>query len=121
MLSETEQAKFTALWTEVQPSVSHYILSVVREPAAAKDLVQSTALVLLKKIPDYQEDRPFLSWALGIAKFEILGHRRDEARSLVRFDSALLDRYTETWAEACPNYSHEIFFRILSPCSQRPL
>ncbi|MDF1753389.1 MAG: sigma-70 family RNA polymerase sigma factor [Verrucomicrobiales bacterium] len=102
MLSEEDQQTFTRLWTEAQPSVSHYLMSLVRDSATAKDLLQNTALVLLRKFSEYDRDKPFLPWALGVAKFELLGHRRDQARSRVMFDSEMLDRYTEKWSELAP-------------------
>lgn len=107
MLSEEDQETFTRLWTEAQPTVSHYLMSLVRDSATVKDLLQNTALVLLRKFSDYDRDKPFLPWAMGVAKFELLGHRRDAARSRVMFDSDLLDRYTERWSELAPRHSDE--------------
>lgn len=107
MLSKEDQETFTRLWTEAQPTVSHYFISLVREPATSKDLLQKTALVLLRKFSEYDRDQPFLPWAMGVAKFELLGHRRDEARNRVMFDSDLLDRYTERWSELAPRHSDE--------------
>ncbi|MCB1123497.1 MAG: hypothetical protein KJT03_18230, partial [Verrucomicrobiae bacterium] len=107
MLNESDQEKFTLLWTEAQPSVSHFILSVIKDASVAKDLLQATALVLLRKFEEYEASRPFLPWALGVAKFQILSHRRDAARGRITFDSELLDQYTETWAELSPKFSRE--------------
>jgi RNA polymerase sigma-70 factor (ECF subfamily) len=107
MLNEQDQEQFTRLWTDAQSSVLQYIHSVVRDATAAKDLLQSTALVLLRKFDDYDREKPFLPWALGVAKFQILAHRRDHARSRITFDSDLLDRYTDTWAEVAPGLSDE--------------
>lgn len=107
MLDNEQQEAFTRLWTETQPTVSRYVCSVVRDDSTTKDIVQSAALVMLRKFPDYDAGKPFLPWALGVAKFQILGHQRDQARSLVRFDSDLLDDYTRTWAEVTPAISDE--------------
>ncbi len=107
MFSEEDQETFTRLWTAAQPTVSHYLLSLVRDSTTVKDLLQSTALVLLRKFDDYDRAQPFLPWAMGVAKFELLGHRRDEARSRVMFDSDLLDAYTEKWSELAPQHSDE--------------
>lgn len=62
MLNESQQA-------EAQPSVSRYILSVVRDLAATKDIVQSTALALLKKFPHHH---PMIGAARGIVISRIL-------------------------------------------------
>ena len=42
----------------------------------------ATAVVLLEKWEDYDPERPFGRWALGIAKLEVLQWRRQQARSL---------------------------------------
>ncbi|MEM7600349.1 MAG: sigma-70 family RNA polymerase sigma factor [Verrucomicrobiota bacterium] len=107
MSSTDPHERFTQLWTEAQPSVSHYIHSLVRDPAAAKDVLQATALVLLRKFGEFDLSRDFLPWALGVAKFEVLAHRRDHAREVVSFDSDLLDQLTTSWAEVATEISDE--------------
>lgn len=107
MSDQDSQEQFTRLWTDAQPTVSHYVHSMVRDSAAAKDVVQSTAIVLLRKFADYDPDREFLPWALGVAKFEVLSHRRDHARNVVQFDSELMDQLTDQWAEVAGEMSDE--------------
>ena len=107
MLNEDQQRRFTSLWTEVQPAVSQFVASLIRDHWAARDIVQNTSLALLNKFSDYDEARPFLPWALGIAKFEILGYRRDVARSRIVSDTELLERYAQTWAELAPRLHRE--------------
>lgn len=107
MLSNEQQEAFTRYWTEAQPAVSHYIASLVSDAWAARDILQNTSLVLLRKFGEYDSSRPFLAWALGIAKFEVLGYRRDAARSRLVFDSELLESYTQTWAELAPGLGDE--------------
>ena len=107
MTAKDDHERFTELWTEVQPVVSHFIRSLLRDSAAAKDVLQSTALVLLRKFANFDPNRRFLPWALSIAKFEVLAHRRDHARCLVSFDSELMDQFTKSWAEVAPVISDE--------------
>lgn len=106
-MNDQDTEIFTSLWTEAQPAVSRYILSLVRDPSDSRDVLQQTALTLVRKFSGYDRDEPFLPWALSIAKFQVLGHRRDSARNRVTFDSDLLDRYTETWADLSPSHSDE--------------
>ena len=108
MLTEAQQEQFTTLWTGSQPEVGRYIASLIPDPEQAKDVLQKTSLSLLRKFSDYDPDRPFLPWALGVAKYEILGHRRDAARCRIVFDSEFLDQYTHHWAEAAPAVSDDI-------------
>ncbi|MBL9144859.1 MAG: sigma-70 family RNA polymerase sigma factor [Verrucomicrobiaceae bacterium] len=107
MLTDEQQERFTRLWTEVQPSVSGYIHAVVRDSVVAKDIVQETALALLRKFADWDQVRDFLPWALGAAKYEILAHRRDSARCRVTFDDEVLHAITETWSSVAPEISDE--------------
>jgi RNA polymerase sigma-70 factor, ECF subfamily len=97
MLNDEQQEQFTRLWTEVQPSVAGYVRAVVRDVHVTKDLVQETALVLLRKFGQWDPRLAFLPWALGVAKFEILAHHRDSGRSRLVFDDDLLDAITASW------------------------
>lgn len=107
MLSNDEQERFTRFWTEAQPSVAGYVRAVVRDSDVAKDVVQGTALVLLRKFREWDSSRPFLPWALGIAKFEILAHHRDTGRSRLVFDDALMNTITEMWGQVAGEISAE--------------
>lgn len=108
MLNENQQIRFTQFWTDAQPEVSHYVASLIRDPWAVRDIVQNTSVALLRKFAEYDESKPFLPWALGVAKFEILAHRRDAARDRMICDSVFLDQYTQAWAEVAPRISHEM-------------
>lgn len=107
MLNEDQIIRFTQLWTEAQPTVSQYVASLIRDQWAVRDIVQNTSLALLRKFSDYDVSRPFLAWALGMAKFEILGHRRDSARNRMVCDSEFLDMYTQRWADVAPRINAE--------------
>ncbi|MEO8353135.1 MAG: sigma-70 family RNA polymerase sigma factor [Chthoniobacteraceae bacterium] len=102
MLDEREQERFMQLWTGAQPAVSNYIRAVVRDASAAKDVLQETALVLFRKFAEYDGQRPFLGWALGVARFQVLGFHRDAARSFLTFDPELFERFTEQWTASAP-------------------
>lgn len=87
--------------------MSGYIHAMVRDDSVAKDIVQETALALLRKFPAFDPLRAFLPWALGAAKFEIMGYRRDAGRCRLTFDDALLTQITEAWSEAEPQMGDE--------------
>ena len=102
MLDERAQEQFVQLWTAAQPAVAGYICALMRDGEVAKDVLQETALVLLRRFAEYDSQRPFLAWALGVARFQMLGHQRDAARSFLTFDTELMERFTEHWAETAP-------------------
>lgn len=105
MLNDREQEQFLRHWTTAQPVVANYIHSLVRDHAAAQDAIQETAMVLFRRFPEYDVTRPFLAWALGVARFQVLGLRRDLVRDLLTFDEDLLERFTRSWAEIAPEAS----------------
>lgn len=64
-------------------------------------------MTLLRKFADYDPSKAFLPWAMGVAKFAILGSRRDSARSRLVFDEALLERISNTFLEIAPALREE--------------
>ncbi|PQO29057.1 sigma-70 family RNA polymerase sigma factor [Blastopirellula marina] len=119
MLSNEQQMQFTRLWTEAQPVVSRYVESLVSDSWMARDIVQNTSVALLLKFAEFDPSRPFVPWALGIAKFEILSNRRDVARSRIICDPDLLEQYTAAWADVSPKLEDEAL--VLRRCvSQLP-
>lgn len=107
MLDEQQQLQFTRLWTSVQPTVNQYVGSLIRDAAAVQDVVQNTSVTLLRKYSEYDEAQPFLPWALGVAKFEVLAHRRDAARDRLVGNPEFLDQYTAGWVECAIEIPNE--------------
>ena len=105
MLSEHDQERFMRLWTSAQPAVANFVHALVRDHSAARDVLQETALVIFRRFAEYDGGRPFVAWALGIARFQVMGMQRDAARSLVVFDDQVLEKFTDSWAELAPALS----------------
>jgi RNA polymerase sigma-70 factor (ECF subfamily) len=99
MLSQNDQERFMRLWTSHQSSVANYIRSLVHDHATAADLLQETALIIFRRFAEYDEQRPFIAWALGIARFQVMGMQRDAKRDIVVFDDDVLEKFTESWIE----------------------
>lgn len=95
------------LWTIAQPMVANYVHALIRDHAAAQDVMQETALAIFRRFAEYDESRPFVGWALGIAKFQVLGQRRDVMRCPVVFDDEVLAGFTEHWASLAPAESDD--------------
>ena len=57
------------------------------------DILQETNVTLMKKMNDFDESRSFLPWALSIARFTLLAHRKKRARDLSRlsFNDSIYD------------------------------
>lgn len=82
-----DKQEFLRHFLSSESSLRGYILTHVRDFGVAEDLLQQTALVLWQKFDQYDPGRPFLAWALGVARLEILNAaRRRPGRSLVESD-----------------------------------
>lgn len=75
-------------WLAAAPAVSAYIAAMVPHHHEAADLIQRTALAVVEKYDDYDPERPFIGWALGIARFEVLNWRRSAGRDRHVFSDA---------------------------------
>lgn len=110
MLTTEQQEHFTQLWTEAQSTVACFVHTSIRDRGQAEDLLQEIAMTLLRKFTTYDTSMPFLPWAMGVAKFAILGSKRDYARSRLVFDEALLERISQTILEVAPTQRDEEAF-----------
>ena len=101
-MAMTPNERFTVLWTEAQPVVGSYINSLVRDYSAAEDLLQNVALVLFRRFSEYDSSRPFVAWALGVARNQVLSLYRDNSRSVLVFHPDLLEMIEATYVEMAP-------------------
>ena len=106
--------RFTRHWTKAQPVVSAYVRSMVPDFHQAEDLLQNVAVVLLRKFGEYDDRRPFVGWAIGIAKNEILSSRRTHARGALSFNPELLDAVAVGYEEMSTEVSQRA--RVLQEC-----
>ena len=106
--------QFTRRWTEAQPIVAGYINAVVPDFQEAEDLLQEVAVILLRKFPEYDAQRPFVAWAIGVAKREVLMARRLHARNFLSYHTDLLERISEAYEELAPEFEERS--RALREC-----
>jgi RNA polymerase sigma-70 factor (ECF subfamily) len=78
-------------WTLAVPAVSAFISSLVRDFQDRDDILQETAVAVLHGYNRYDPARPFLAWAMGIARLQTLSHLRKKGADKLVFDSAAVD------------------------------
>jgi RNA polymerase sigma-70 factor (ECF subfamily) len=88
---DTESMRDLArLWVQSQSAISAYLTANVIDVHHAEDLVQEVAQVVAEKFAEYDRERSFTSWALGIARNRLLKYYRTRARDrLVLSEMAL--------------------------------
>lgn len=77
-------------FSRAQPQVQTYIRSLVHDRAAADDVFQATSLALWRKFSTFSAEADFVSWALGVARKEVLLYWRSRRRDRLVFSEEVL-------------------------------
>jgi RNA polymerase sigma-70 factor (ECF subfamily) len=86
-------------WTLAQPVVSAYVTSVIRDFRDRDDVLQSIAVAILESFPSYDASRPFVGWALGVARNQVGSYLRDRRRNRLVFDGETVDLLATAFEE----------------------
>jgi RNA polymerase sigma-70 factor (ECF subfamily) len=100
-MTQGNSEQLARLWTESQPIVAAFVLSAIPDFHQAEDVLQQVAVVLVREFEHFDPSRPFLPWALGIARNVALKSRRETARrSKYVINEAVLDQIQSAFHEA---------------------
>ncbi len=77
--------QFLTRFLAIQPSLRSYVQALVGPESDCDDLIQEISLVLWREFPHYDSQRPFIAWAIGIARNQVARYRRDHAIRRRRF------------------------------------
>ncbi|MGB7324864.1 MAG: sigma-70 family RNA polymerase sigma factor [Rubripirellula sp.] len=99
MEEERKREEFAKCWLKAEPSISAYVFAAVAGFHDAEDVVQRIAQELARRFEEYDSDRPFVGWALWIAKSRVIDFYRKQGRNQLVFSNDLLQRLSETIAE----------------------
>ena len=81
------ELRFTQLWTAAHPTVAGFVRGLIPDRAAVDDILQDVALALYNNLANYDPSRPFVAWALGVAKHKV----QDRWRTLARAKTVIRD------------------------------
>ncbi len=98
-MHDEDHDRFLRLWTSAQAAIAGYVTALVSDAHQADDVMQNIAVAALRRFGDYDSGRPFIAWAMGIAKIEILTARRDHARAATRFRGPTVESLAAVWEE----------------------
>jgi RNA polymerase sigma-70 factor (ECF subfamily) len=84
-------SEFVTRLVTSQGALYSYIASLMGGLEQANDVLQETNLKLCRKAAAYDASQPFLRWAYGFARNEVLSWRTRQARSRLVFDGGLVD------------------------------
>jgi RNA polymerase sigma-70 factor (ECF subfamily) len=109
---KTEQ--FVKNLTDSQNRIYGYIYSLLGDHARTADVVQETNLVLWRKLDEFNSESPFLPWAFGIARYQVLANIRDKKRDRFLLDEELVESLTEEAENQAAKL--DLFQEAIRPC-----
>jgi RNA polymerase sigma-70 factor (ECF subfamily) len=92
----------TRLWVRSQATVSAYITANVSDLHHAEDLVQEVAQVAAEQFAQYDTNRSFTAWTLGIARLRVLKYYRSQSRDRLVLNESALERLADALEELAP-------------------
>ena len=85
------EAIFEILVREHADMLTTYLRGAVWRPSAVDDLFQETMLVAWRRLPEYDQTRPFGPWLRGIAARLVMAHARKAKRDVLFCDENVLE------------------------------
>lgn len=107
-LEIAKRRQMTALWMDAQPRILAFILSAVPRIHDAEDLVQQVAIDMATNFEVYDTERPFVSWAIGIARNRVREYLRSARTDRLIFSDAVIDALAAVHAEPHPEIRPEL-------------
>jgi len=84
------------LWSEAELAVQAYVFAAIRGFQDAEDVVQQVAVTAARRFDEYDPSRPFVAWALWLAKARVIDFYRSQGRRRLVFSEVLLDQVAES-------------------------
>ena len=81
--------------TACQGKIFALAISMLGDHEAASDIQQETNLIIWDKAQEAKQVTNFSAWALKIAYFQIKNYRRKQQRSMLLFDSDVMELLAE--------------------------
>ncbi|MEL6894917.1 MAG: sigma-70 family RNA polymerase sigma factor [Planctomycetota bacterium] len=98
MNEHRKREEFTKCWLEVEPSVSAYVFASISGFHDGEDVVQRIAQEIARRFDEYDSSRPFVGWALWIARSRVIDFYRAQDRTRIVFSDDLLSQLADTIA-----------------------
>lgn len=88
---DAAEDQFLRLFVQAEPALLRAIMSLVPNPADARDVLQETASALWMKRAEYDPARPFAVWGCGFALNQARMFLRSESRRVARLGAVAED------------------------------
>jgi RNA polymerase sigma-70 factor, ECF subfamily len=113
---------FALLWATAFPRVRVFVLMCIPRHHDAEDVIQETAVAAATEFSNFDRERSFNAWVLGIARNRVLRHWRDRSTSRqILFDEETLLSVESAFSkiELNPDPMHEALESCLAKLTVR--
>ena len=100
--------KIVELLTGVQQQLARYVRTLVPNRADAEEVLQETNLFIWRNADQYELGTNFTAWVCRIAHYQVLTHRKRQARSRLYFSDALVEQLAPHAAENVAEQNDEV-------------
>lgn len=120
--ADSERAELAANWEHARTAVFAQLLAGIGSFHDAEDVLQEVAVSVAKSYSTYDAARPFVAWALGIARNHMLMHFRRNNRSRLVFSDQLMatiGQHLETLTEQPAEQRREALHDCINQLDER--
>ena len=114
-LSDTD--RFLGLFLACQTRLYAFILMRVHNDADTDDLLQEVATTMWESLDQFESDKSFTAWGMGIARNKIRGYERTRHRTRTRLHQATYQKIADYATETTDVMTEWV--RALKKCVQR--
>jgi RNA polymerase sigma-70 factor, ECF subfamily len=94
---------FLRLYQANERRVYGFILALVPDWSEADDLMQETTRVMWSKFDEFEPGTDFAAWALCIARYQVMNHRKKKRAQKVQFSDQTVEAVAERLVSAPDN------------------
>ena len=115
-----DQSNFITVLLQEELPLRSFLLAATRSVHEVDDLFQNVARVLFEKFDEYDPERPFRAWAMGVARMEVLKWRQKKARSREILSPEAISQVaaaaeeTNDWTEHLGKFLHTCLGKLKS-------
>ena len=116
--TDNRDALFVAQLTQIQLALLQYVRAIMPGDTSVQDVAQQSNARIWEKRAEFEPNTNFKAWAFSIARYEVLNHRKRQARdNRLSFTTEL----EKTFAEELAGQSEEVRQRheALKVCLQK--
>src|SRR3954468_20850609 len=85
------EERFLKLFLAHERRIFGFLLALVPDWSDAEDLLQETSVVMWRKLYNFEPGTDFAAWALSIARYQVLDHRKRRKRDRVLFSDRTVE------------------------------